>query len=93
MRLLRLGDSHMELRPDRDEAEEANNKLTMLPAPRSMRGGKLAKLVEEVSWDSANKHYMDLAFTGEPIRESSAAYLGFADSVWRRMRGRRWNMR
>ena len=60
IRLLRLGNF-----ASPDEVEDG---ITFLPAPKSMKGQAISKMAETIPWRVANQHYMDLAFTGSPLR-------------------------
>jgi hypothetical protein len=68
-RLLRLADPDIEMDLEGEFGAQEGGSLSMLPAPRLMRGQKIGRSVENVHWGEANRHYMDLAFTGEPIRK------------------------
>jgi len=65
-RLLRLTNLEI-VEGEGDEEEEG---ITLLPAPKAMRGQTLNRMSETVGWGEANTHYMDLAFTDVPIRGS-----------------------
>jgi len=62
--LLRIGNRALSI--GQDEEDE----ITLLPGPKVMRGQTLSRLSETIPWGKANRHYMDIAFTGEPLRES-----------------------
>ena len=64
-RLLRLGNRAWSI------GEHEEDGITLLPAPKAMRGQTLSTLSETIPWGKANRHYMDMAFTGSPLRESS----------------------
>ena len=61
-RLLRLAN---QISQDEEDEEWG---VTLLPAPKLMRGETLERMTEVLPWGRANRHYMDVAFTGTPIR-------------------------
>lgn len=63
VRLLRLANL------DEVDGEEEPDRITLLPAPKRLKGETLSRLSETIPWGKVNGHYMNVAFTENPIRE------------------------
>jgi hypothetical protein len=50
--------------------------LRMLPPRSDVGRSTLEQEANAEDWERVNAHYMDVAFTGEPIRESPCSFLG-----------------
>ena len=48
---------------------EGGEGLNILAAPKRMRGQTISESSENLGWGEANDHYMDMAFTRQPLRE------------------------
>ena len=62
VRLLRLANRAWSI------GQHEEDGITLLPAPKVMKGQTLSRLSKTIPWGEANRLYMDVAFTGTPLR-------------------------